>query len=164
RKPSPRRRSPRRAAIYGVPELARRLGMTEDEVRAVKLAYREFTIPKRGDGLRRIRAPEPPLKQIQRRILRRLLGRLRCHPAAMGFERGRSIVTNALPHRGNAVVLRMDLNEFFESTTAERVQTYFAEIGWDEEASRLLTDLCTNNGALPQGAPTSPKLSNLVNY
>src|SRR5262249_44280484 len=104
------------------------------------------------------------LKTIQRRILRRLLGRLRCHPAATGFERGRSIVTNARAHVGKAVVVQMDLKDFFTSTTTRRVRKYFRKTGWNREAADLLIRLCTHQGGLPQGAPTSPRLSNLVNY
>lgn len=148
----------------GVEELARRLGMSADDLRKVQPAYTEFTVPKRAGGTRRINAPDRALKAVQRRILRRLLARLRAHPAAMGFERGRSIVTNALPHVGKAVVLRMDLQDFFGTTSARRVRDYFRRIGWNGEAADLLTRLCTHEGGLPQGAPTSPRLSNLVNH
>ncbi|MCH7688110.1 MAG: hypothetical protein IH899_15755, partial [Planctomycetes bacterium] len=80
---------------YGIAELTRRLGIDEKELRAVEPTYYEFTISKRSGGVRRIAAPDPELKQIQRRVLQRLLRRLRSHPAATGFERGKSIVTNA---------------------------------------------------------------------
>lgn len=149
---------------YGVEELARRLGLSVDELHAVRPGYREFLIPKRSGGTRRILAPEKDLKDLQRRILRRLLGRLRTHPAATGFERGRSIVSNARPHVACAVVVRMDVKDFFPSTRADRVHGYFRRIGWNREAARLLTELCTHDGGLPQGAPTSPRLSNMVNF
>ena len=148
----------------GVDELARRLGIDERELGRLEPRYRVFTIPKRSGGTRRILAPSPELKTLQRRILRRLLGRLAAHPAAMGFERGRSIVTNARAHQGQAVVLRFDLVDFFPTTEAARVREYFRRIGWNRPATRLLLRLCTNEGTLPQGAPTSPRLSNLVNY
>lgn len=149
---------------HDVAELARRLGVREEELRAVPLDYREFTIPKASGGKRRILAPNETLKALQRRILHRLLGRLRSHPAATGFERGHSIATNARRHAGRAVVMRMDVKSFFESTRADRIQKYFRKIGWNKAASRLLTKLTTYDGGLPQGAPTSPRLSNLVNY
>ena len=148
---------------WGLDELARRLGLSLEQLRTVQLGYRTFTIPKRGGGQREIQAPEAALRDLQRRILRRLLRRLRCHPAVTGFERGHSIVTNALPHVNRSVVLRMDLKQFFISTTAKRVHGYFRTIGWSTEAAELLTRLCTHDGGLPQGAPTSPRLSNLVN-
>src|SRR2546426_7773151 len=134
---------------FGVEELARRLGMSVEELRAVEPSYREFTIPKRLGGTRRILAPNDELKALQRRILHRLLSRLRCHPAANGFERGRSIVSNARAHVGKAVVLRMDLKDFFPSTRARRVRRYFRKIGWNRPAARLLVRLCTHEGGLP---------------
>ena len=149
---------------HGLAELARRLDVDKSAFRRLQPDYHEFTIPKRSGGRRRILAPDRDLKDLQRGILRRLLARLRVHPAAMGFQRGRSIVTNALAHRGQAVVLRFDIRDFFPSTSAKRIGRYFRRIGWNRPATRLLLRLCTRDGGLPQGAPTSPRLSNLVNY
>jgi RNA-directed DNA polymerase len=148
----------------GVAELARRLGLNEAELRTLSPAYRPFQIPKRSGGRRTIYEPEEALKRVQRLILRRLLKKLRSHAAAHGFERGRSIVTAALPHARRAVVLRMDVQDFFASTKAARIESYFRNIGWGAEAAALLARLCTHAGGLPQGAPTSPRLSNLVNF
>jgi hypothetical protein len=148
----------------GVGELARRLGVSEAELLALAPRYRPFRVKKRAGGQRIIDEPDEQLKRVQRLILRRLLGRLRAHPAAHGFERGRSVVTAALPHARRAVVLRMDVRDFFLATGERRVFEYFREVGWDIEAAGLLTRFCTLRGGLPQGAPTSPRLSNLVNY
>jgi RNA-directed DNA polymerase len=150
--------------VLSLADLARRLGMDERELCAIIPAYRALRVPKRSGGMRQIAIPAPPLLAVQRRILRRLLRRLKCHAAAHGFERGRSIVTNALPHTGQAVVVRLDLKNFFQSTSAERLRNYFYKIGWNKEATGLLLRLCSHEGGLPQGAPTSPRLSNLVNY
>jgi retron-type reverse transcriptase len=152
-----------RPGRFGVGELARRLGVTVTDLRAVPIQYARFPIPKRHGAARIILAPAPPLKAMQRRILRRLLARLAVHPCATGFERGHSIVTNALPHVGQEVVIRLDLRDFFTSTNVARVDAYFRTIGWDADAAALLARLCTYEGYLPQGAPTSPRLSNLVN-
>lgn len=148
---------------HDVAELARRLDLPEQQLRDLTPAYREFSIPKSTTGSRDICAPSDELKQVQRRILRRLLTRLGTHPAAVGFQRGESIVTHARRHVGQAVVIRFDLANFFDSTSDARVQRYFRKIGWNRAAARLLTRLCTWIGSLPQGAPTSPRLSNLVN-
>jgi RNA-directed DNA polymerase len=152
------------APRFGLEELARRLGAPPEQLGALAPQYREFRVPKRSGGHRIIHAPAPELKAVQRTILRRLLGRLTVHTCATGFEPGRSIVTNALPHVGKKVVLKLDVREFFPSTGAKRVEKYFGRIGWDAPAARLLTKLVTHGGALPQGAPTSPRLSNLLNY
>ena len=74
------------------------------------------------------------------------------------------IHSNAVAHQGQDVVVRVDLVDFFTTTRAERVQRYFRRIGWNRPAARILTRLCTFDNGLPQGAPTSPRLSNLVNY
>ncbi len=148
----------------GVIELARRLAMSVEALNAVRPTYRTFDIPKRDGRTRTICAPAPELRDVQRRILQRVLRRLRAHPAAHGFERDRSIVTNAECHAGQAVVARLDVRDFFPSTRARRIEDYFRKIGWDRESAALLTRLCAWKGALPQGAPTSPRLSNLVNY
>ena len=154
----------RPAGTLSLMDLSNRLGLPASDMQAVPVAYDEFTIPKRRGGKRKILAPQPQLKALQRRILRRVLGRLRAHPAAMGFERGRSIVTHARLHARAAVVVRMDVQDFFPSTAAARVREYFEVIGWSAEPAELLVKWCTHNGQLPQGAATSPRLSNLVNY
>jgi retron-type reverse transcriptase len=148
----------------GVDELCRRLGMSEQQLRAVPIQYRTFNLPKRTGGTRTITAPADALKKTQRLILHRLLRRLRAHPSATGFERGYSIVSNALPHVGQEVVIKLDIRDFFGTTSAKRVDAYFRMIGWNADAAALLTMLCTHEGSLPQGAPTSSRLSNLVNY
>ncbi|HEV7225207.1 MAG TPA: reverse transcriptase family protein [Pirellulales bacterium] len=153
-----------RNAGRGLDDLAVRLKLTVEQLSAVEPRYREFSIPKRAGGQRRILAPEPELKSLQRRIHRRLLARLPVHPAATGFRRGESIVTHARRHAGQAAVVRLDLKDFFPSTSAKRVEQYFRAIGWNRDAARLLVKLCTVDGGLPQGAPTSPVLSNLLNY
>ncbi len=124
--------------------------------------YRRFTIPKRRGGTRTIDAPSDELKALQRRILRRVLNPLPVHPAATGFVRGRSIVENARPHVAHAVVVNIDLADFFPSISRQRVFEMFRARGWSEEAATVLSRICTLEDKLPQGAPTSPVLSNLV--
>jgi RNA-directed DNA polymerase len=148
----------------GVDELSRRLKMSAAELQAIPIAYEEFSIPKRSGGVRKILAPNLKLKAVQRRLLHQLFRKLKAFPLATGFERNHSIVTNAACHVGKAVIVKMDVKDFFPTTSTERVQQYFRKIGWNREATELLTKLCTHQGGLPQGAPTSPRLSNLVNY
>jgi hypothetical protein len=147
-----------------VRRLARTLDLSVHELVVFQPVYREVFIPKRRGGKRRLLIPDDPTKSLQRRILRRLLTGLNAHWAACGFEQSRSIVRAAEPHAGQAVVVKIDIRHFFPSTTAARVEAYFRRIGWDSEAAALLTRLTTTEGGLPQGAPTSPRLSNVVNY
>lgn len=148
----------------GVDELARRLGITTDELRAFRPRYAERYIPKSKGGRRRLLVPDPATKQMQRRLLRRVFARLGAHPAACAFERGKSIVDAARPHAARAVVIKIDVVDFFDSTTAGRLDDYFRRIGWNAEAAAELVRLTTYDAGLPQGAPTSPRLSNLVNF
>jgi len=97
---------------------------------------------------------------------------------AHGFVRGRSIRTFAEPHTGQRVVLRMDLADFFPTFVGARVQAFFRTVGYPEPVADLLGGICSNvapaptfearqlYGAphLPQGAPTSPALSNACFY
>ncbi|MBI1312212.1 hypothetical protein GC176_13055 [bacterium] len=154
----------RRGQGLGIDELARRLDVSEDELRSVDVGYREAFISKRSGGSRRLLIPNSELKRLQRTILRRLLGRLRTHDAVTGFERGLSIVENAAPHVGQAVVIKLDVTDFFPSTRADRIDAYFRRVGWDAECAALLTRVTTHEDGLPQGAPTSPRLSSLVNF
>ncbi len=147
-----------------IDDLAKRLQLEPAQLRDFQPAYRTAFIKKRSGGERKLSIPDPATKQLQRTILRRLLKRLRVHPSCIGFERGKSIVHNALPHVGRAVVLKFDIVDFFPRTTAARIDRYFRMIGWDAEAAGILTKLCTHEDGLPQGAPTSPRLSNLVNF
>lgn len=145
-------------------ELARRLNIVESELRAFQPVYREVLIPKRSGGTRRLLVPDDKTKALQRLILRRLLKNLRVHPAAQAYVPGRSALLNAGVHAGQAVVINMDVVDFFPTTQASRIEAYFRRIGWNAEAAALLTRLTTSENGLPQGAPTSPALSNLVNF
>ena len=135
--------------------------------------YVRFTIPKSDGGQRAITAPRAALKRAQRAVLQRVLEVLPTHPCAHGFVKGRSVVTNARPHVGRALVVKLDLHDFFPTVDFRRVQGLFAYYGYNAEVSKLLAAICTHRpvlpdgfvvwpGVLPQGAPTSPALANLV--
>jgi retron-type reverse transcriptase len=155
---------PPKRRVKGIKDLAQWLSVSKKTLNAFQPSYTSFQVPKRSGGVREIRSPSSALKQLQRRILRRVLRRHRAHRAATGFERAQSIVTNASRHCGQAVVVTIDLKDFFPNTTTQRVYEYFTKkAGWTPGAAQVLTKLCTSEGGLPQGAPTSPRLSNLVN-
>ena len=145
-------------------ELSGWLEIPVEELREVNLSYSKFSIPKKSGATRTIHSPNPRLKNIQRTILRKLLAGLRSHEAAVGFEKGKSIVTGARQHVGKTLVLHFDIVDFFPNTNSQTVYQYFRKIGWSRASANLLTRIVTHQGALPQGAPTSPRLSNLVNF
>lgn len=167
-KPHETHRTDRRRTRLGrgkdLAELARRLDTSAQKLQTANRRYHRFTTAKKRGGTRVLHAPNPELKHLQRLIHRRLLRKLQVHWCATGFEPGVSIAHNAAFHAGQAVVIKLDLKDFFPNTTAERVEHYFRRIGWDAESAALLTELCTHEGGLPQGAPTSPRLSNLINH
>ena len=143
---------------------------------------------KRGSGAGRlIELPKPLLKQAQRAVLDKILVALPPHPAAHGFCRGRSVRTYVESHCGQEVVVKMDLEDFFPSTTYGRVVQLFMTAGYPEPVAGCLASLCTNRppaeviadrpqattrssadrlkiAHLPQGAPSSPPLANLAAF
>jgi retron-type reverse transcriptase len=126
--------------------------------------YKTFTIPKRNGGQRTIEAPNENLKLLQKRIYLRILKNLKVHPSCVGFMREKSIADAARPHTNKEVVINLDLKDFFTLTSSKRIEGFFRKIGWGRSASRILTNICTYGGRLPQGAPTSPMLTNALNY
>ena len=147
---------------------------------AKNIHYIRFTIPKRTGREREIWAPLPKLKAIQRWILSEILEHIPVHGAAHGFLPGRSILTNAGRHTDSKIVLRVDLKDFFPTITFRRVKGVFRKAGYREQIATLLALLSTEaprkivrDGAeeyfvslgprcLPQGAPTSPAITNVV--
>lgn len=130
----------------------------------IPMGYWWHKIPKRNGKPRMLYSPNPRLKLLQRLLLRKVFARLPVHPSCMGFRRGQSTCRHALMHTGKAVVVRIDIKDFFHTTTGMKVYEYFRSIGWDHQSAELIQTICTRNNRLPQGAPTSPILSNLVNY
>lgn len=123
--------------------------------------YRHFSRPKADGGRRDIAEPDARLKRLQQVILARHLGDAP-HPAAVAYRPKRSVADHVWPHAGAAWLVAADVADFFPSTRADRVEEWWRGRLADRPA-RLLTLLTTHRGALPQGAPTSPALSNLVN-
>jgi hypothetical protein len=115
--------------------------------------------------MRLISEPCPPLKRIQGYILRMILAPASdcLLPCVHGCVRGRSTVTNAIPHVGARFKIHMDLKDFFPTITVERVYGLYRKIfRYDGRLSWLLANLTTRKGHLPQGAPTSPMTANLL--
>jgi hypothetical protein len=169
-------------------QLAEALGLTVAQLRwlayhrdaATHLHYRRFVIPKRGGGERAIWAPMPRLKKAQHWILHNVAEKLPVHGAAHGFLSGRSTLSNAALHTDARLIVKMDVKDFFPSVTLARVKGIFRKAGYREQVATLLALLCTESPrevvelegrtyyvslgprCLPQGAPTSPALTNTL--
>ncbi len=124
--------------------------------------YKVYYLKKKSGGQREIAQPSRAMKAVQSWILRKILYRLSSSQNAKGFEIGESILSNATPHIGAHVLLNIDLEDFFNTIPASHVYSIFHSIGYNKTISNIFTRLCTFKGYLPQGAPTSPKLSNLA--
>lgn len=142
--------------------------------------YHRYEIPKKTGGIRQISAPKPELAAAQRWVLNSLLDHQEISDRAHGFVTGRSILSGALPHAKKAVVINIDLKDFFPSITFRRVKGLFVKMGYSEQVATVLGLLCTEpprvevtldekpfaialgERQLPQGACTSPAITNLI--
>lgn len=159
--------------------------------RTARIAHYRYQWVPRPTGARLLEAPRPRLAAIQRRVLDELIGPLPVHPAAHGFVAGRSALTGARAHVGASVVITLDLEHYFSSITAGRIWGVLRSAGYPEPVAYVLTGLTTHASSasalarmppgpdrsrdfrlrrrlaaphLPQGAPASPYLANLVTY
>jgi hypothetical protein len=142
--------------------------------------YHSWQIPKRDGSMRTITAPKRELKAAQRWALRNVFERLPVHSAAHGFLAARSIATNAAAHAGADVVVKLDIKDFFPTITWKRVKGLLRKAGLPEQTATLLSLMATESPreqvsfrqktlhvatgprALPQGAPTSPAITNAL--
>jgi RNA-directed DNA polymerase len=126
--------------------------------------YREFDIPKRSGGTRRISAPQTNLIILQRSLAAQLERTFKLKASVHGFAKGRSIVSNAAPHVKASHVLNIDIQDFFPSINFGRVRGLFMSKPYSLPASvaTVIAQICCHENALPQGAPTSPIVSNMI--
>ncbi len=169
--------------------LAKELGVTIPELRWLCFHrdvvdgtshYHVWTIPKRDGTARRITAPKPALKKAQRWLLRNVVEKLPVHQAAHGFLEARSIASNAGVHAGADIIVKVDLKDFFPTVTFRRVKGLFRKAGLPENVATLgaliateppreavefrgkTLHVATGPRACPQGAPTSPGITNAI--
>lgn len=142
--------------------------------------YHRYGIPKKSGGIRHISAPKKALGEAQEKVLWRILNKVAPSEDAHGFVKKRSVVSNAAPHIGKKVVVNLDLKDFFPTITFRRVKGLFRSLGYSEHVATVLGLLCTEptrakaelggkvyhvalgERFLPQGACTSPAITNLL--
>lgn len=124
--------------------------------------YRSFEIKKRSGGFREILAPYPALLEMQNWIYNNILKKVSVSPYSHGFTRKKSIITNAKIHLKQKELLKLDLKDFFPSININRIIFVFKSLGYTNQVAFYLASLCCYEQHLPQGAPTSPYLSNII--
>lgn len=125
--------------------------------------YKKFTISKKTGGYRIIEVPTEKIFRVQKVINKVILSVVNTSTHVCGYVKGKSIVDNAKPHVGSKMLFKFDIQNFFGTISMKDVYMQFRFFGYGENVSRYLSYLCVNNDfVLPQGAPTSPVLSNLV--
>lgn len=138
------------------------LGLIKKLNRFSSKFYKRYNIKKSNNKYREIRQPSKDLKAIQAWILRNILDKLKPTPFATAYIRNKNILGNVEPHSNNRYFILLDLEDFFPSILIGRVKKIFSLIGYSKEAAYTLAMLTTCDGSLPQGAVTSPSLSNLI--
>lgn len=130
--------------------------------------YKVYTIPKRDGSPREICHPSRTLKAVQRWLMRNLLSVAPTHPSAMAYEKGRNIRQNAMAHAGSSYTLRLDFENFFPSFTSSSIEYFLRKLSLENNLSLTENDIqfsvkiFTRLGRLTIGAPSSPKLSNVM--
>lgn len=175
--------------IFSRKHLAESLGISykvlQQMIEFPERYYVSFQIKKKRGGYRKISSPNNQLKSVQRWILNVILSPVNPHFCSKGFKRGDSIMQNAIPHIAQDALLKADLFRFFESISEKKVYKVFKSLGYHTNLAVDLAKLCTINittkhrtdilcdedypddydcgdSMLPQGAPTSPAIANLV--
>ncbi|EIA07804.1 reverse transcriptase family protein [Flavobacterium frigoris] len=152
--------------IYNSSHLAGLIGYKKEYLKKAalhtKYFYRDFEILKKNGQKRAISEPLPSLKEIQQWILKNILYKRAVSAFAKAYKPNVSLIENLKFHKNQPKVFTLDLENFFPSIGIESVEKVFTDLGYTKGISDLLSKLCTRDGSLPQGAPTSPYLSNLI--
>lgn len=152
--------------IFDSAHLSKLLGQEVGLLYAISNApgrfYRTFSVPKKAGGFRKIDEPLPTLKEIQRFVLDNILAKVSLSKASKAFSAKSSIKKNARIHLRQPVILKVDIKDFFPSIVVGRVRAVFFELGYTSQLSTLFARICCFENCLPQGAPTSPALANII--
>ena len=125
--------------------------------------YRSAVVKKKNGGIRKLLVPDELLGAIQKNILHHILDGLSAADAAKAYRKGKSVVSNARCHVGAEQIIKLDIKDFFGNITYLLVYQYaFPTVYFPPAVRKMLAELCCCHECLPQGAPTSPAVSNLV--
>lgn len=154
------------AALASEGALLHHLGVSVAELKKIwwfrRRMYSDFEIAKPSGKSRVINAPDDRLKMLQRYIANLLDQIYKPRNPVHGFVLDRSVRTNASSHLRSKFVVNLDIENFFGSISENRVIGLLKALGVDEGAAEIVARICCNKGHLPQGAPSSPVLSNMI--
>jgi RNA-directed DNA polymerase len=102
------------------------------------------------------------MRIAQYRVYSRILSRINVPDYIYAFERNKSIPVMAALHVGKAIVISIDIKDFFHSIKQSQLEQLFKQYGIGDKPARTLSELCTYKAFVPQGAITSPKVSNII--
>ena len=131
-----------------------------------EVTYQKHSLAKRSGGIRTLLIPNANLKTIQHQLLNGFNSHLskKVHKCAHAYVKGKSIKTNAAQHVGNKVLIKLDIEKFFDSINKQHLKPYLRSISWSGKVQDRLTELLLTDNGLPQGAPTSPFIANIILY
>ncbi|MFE3871128.1 reverse transcriptase family protein [Flavobacterium sp. ZS1P70] len=152
--------------IYNTSHLSALVGYKKEYLKKASLYpkyfYRDFEIIKKNGLKRAISEPLPSLKEIQIWVLKNILYKIPISAFAKAYKPNSGLIENLKFHKKQPKVFTLDLENFFPSISIKSIEKVFVTLGYSRMVSKLLSKLCTRDGTLPQGAPTSPYLSNLI--
>lgn len=152
--------------IIGINHLASMMQLDSDTLKSMVVSshsfYHSFTIPKRKGGTRQIDAPYPSMIRAQQWIYHEILSKIAISPSATGFIPNHSIKDNASAHLCQECLLLLDVKDFFPSIKWHKVYAVFNHLGYPKNIAQYLASLCCLDCHAPQGAVTSPALSNVI--
>lgn len=155
--------------IYNLTHLSRLTGFKRNYVVQAAVVskhsdayYRYYKIPKKNRGIRKIQEPLPNLKSIQHWILFNILYKIDSSNYAKAYIKNKGLKDNLKFHKNQKKVYSIDIEDFFSNITYDKVCNIFEDVGYSDSMSKYLSKLCCLKNTLPQGAPTSPYISNLI--
>ncbi|MBZ5201568.1 RNA-directed DNA polymerase [Planomicrobium chinense] len=145
-------------------DLKTKYPILKDVINFKEKHYQTISIRMKNGKLRTIHNPSKALRYYQRAIVEKFLNEVPIHICCTSYQKGKSLKANVLPHANNMYFLHVDIANFFDHIKFSQVHKLFTDLIEDKYEAKFYAELCTLKGTLPQGAITSPSISNAVNF